>query len=368
MLSTVIESLPFDFFMLDINGYYTMQNSVCRERWGDVVGKKPEELRVGNETLSMWLENNRRAFSGETVRGEVEFNRGGGKKYYHNIVSPIRYQDQILGILGVNIDITDLKNAEHALRESEERFRELTENLREVFWLFDWKNQKVEYVSPAYEIVWGRRPQDLYNNYDEWAASIYPVDAAYAEASFARIVETGGGETREYRIVRPDGTVRWVSDRGFAIRDKSGEVARIAGIAEDITERRQAIEALAESEEKFRTVTEQSPNMIFINSQGGVVYANRQCEQLMGYSREEFYAPDFDFMSLIAPESRELIQQNFREHMRGEDVEPYEYVLVAKAGSRLDVIITTKLINYQGQRSILGIITDISERKQAEKP
>lgn len=64
----------------------------------------------------------------------------------------------------------------------------MTENLREVFWLFDWKNQKVEYISPTYEKVWGRSAEDLYQNYDEWAASIYPGDASYAEESFARIV------------------------------------------------------------------------------------------------------------------------------------------------------------------------------------
>ncbi|MBW2410978.1 MAG: PAS domain S-box protein, partial [Deltaproteobacteria bacterium] len=366
-LSAIIESLPFDFFMIDTDGYYVMQNSANRQRWGDIIGKRPEDINIDKKTRSLWLENNRRAFAGETVKGEIQFHPDGEKRYYHNIVSPIRDGDQILGILGANIDITGLKNAEQALRDSEERFRELTENLREVFWLFDWKNQKVEYVSPAYAEVWGRRPEDLYKNYNEWADSIYADDATYAEESFARIVETGGGETREYRIVRPDGSVRWVSDRGFAITDKNGEVTRIAGVAEDITERRQAIEALAESEEKFRTVTEQSPNMIFINSQGRVAYANRQCEILMGFSRDEFYSPEFDFMELIAPESRELIQSNFKRHMQDEDIEPYEYALIDKKGHRIEVIITTKLINYEGARSILGIITDITERKQVEK-
>jgi PAS domain S-box-containing protein len=366
-LSAVIESLPFDFFILDKNGRYVMQNCVCRHRWGDIIGKRLQDVAVDEETLALWQENNRRAFAGETVRGEIELSPGGQKEYYHNIVSPIQDQGKILGIMGVNIDITSLKNAEQALRQSEVRFREMAENIHEVFWLFDWVNQKVEYVSPAYEEVWGRRAQDLYDNYDEWGASIYPDDKTYAEASFARIVQTGGGETREYRIVRPDGTARWVSDRGFAITDKNGDVIRIAGIAEDITERRQALEALGESEEKFRTVTEQSPNMIFINRKGKVVYANRQCEQIMGYLRAEFYAPDFDFMTIVAPESRKLIQSNFEKHIQGKEIAPYEYTLINKTGKRIDVIITTKLIHYEGERSILGIVTDISERKLAEK-
>ncbi len=137
-------------------------------------------------------------------------------------------------------DITAQIQAESSLLESRERFRELAEHINEVFWLFDWKAQKVLYVSPAYETVWGRSVEDLYTNYEEWGNSIYPEDIPYAQESFARITESGGGEAREYRIVRPDGSVRWVSDRGFAIRDENGEVVRIAGLAEDITERKRA--------------------------------------------------------------------------------------------------------------------------------
>jgi PAS domain S-box-containing protein len=192
----------------------------------------------------------------------------------------MEYQDNEVRVAAIR-DLSDQRRAESALRKSEERFREMADDIREVFWLFDWINKKVEYVSPAYEQIWGRSREALYADYEEWAASIYPDDFAHARSTFERIARSGGGETREYRIVRPDGAVHWISDRGFAVADKNGEVVRIAGIAEDITERRQALEALCESEEKFRTVTEQSPNMIFINCRGGVVYANRKCEQIM---------------------------------------------------------------------------------------
>ena len=89
------------------------------------------------------------------------------------------------------------------------------------------------------------------------------------------------------------------------------------------------------SEYAFRTFTDQSPNMIFINSGGRVVYVNRRCVEDMGYSREEFYAPDFDFMTLIAPESVDLIMSNFKRHMAGEDVEPYEYSIINKQGKKI---------------------------------
>ena len=117
----------------------------------------------------------------------------------------------------------------------------------------------------------------------------------------------------------------------------------------------------------FKAFTEQSPNMIFINKEGRVVYANKRCIEVMGYSREDFYAPDFDFMAMIAPESVDLIQSNLKRHMAGEDVEPYEYSLINKKGGKIEAIITTKLIDYENGKAILGIITDITERKRVEE-
>jgi PAS domain S-box-containing protein len=135
----------------------------------------------------------------------------------------------------------------------------------------------------------------------------------------------------------------------------------------EIEERKRADEALRESEQKFRTVSEQSPNMIFINKRGKVVYANKVCEEVMGYERDEYYSPDFDFQCLIAPESLDKIESAFKKHMDGKEVEPYEYTLLNKEGKRIDAIITTKLMNYEGERAILGIVTDISEQKWVEQ-
>ncbi|MHC4213166.1 MAG: PAS domain-containing sensor histidine kinase [Planctomycetota bacterium] len=124
---------------------------------------------------------------------------------------------------------------------------------------------------------------------------------------------------------------------------------------------------MRESEEKFRTLAEQSPNMIFINKKGKIVYVNKKCEEIMGYSREEFYSPDFDFLTLIAPESKDQVMFNFTEHMSGKEVPMYEYSLLKKDGQKIVAILTSKLINYQGQDAILGTVTDITERKRAEE-
>lgn len=132
-------------------------------------------------------------------------------------------------------------------------------------------------------------------------------------------------------------------------------------------ERKRIEERLRESEDKFRTLAEKSPNMIFINKRGRIVYANQRLEEIMGYKSDEFYSPDFDFLTLIAPESRDTVQSNFKRHMEGEELLPYEYSLITKENKRIEAIITTKLIHYDGENAILGIVTDISERRRAEK-
>ncbi|MCK5205615.1 MAG: PAS domain-containing protein, partial [Desulfobacterales bacterium] len=147
----------------------------------------------------------------------------------------------------LNDEMNERRRAEEKLRKSEERFREMAEHISEAFWLYAWDKRQVIYTSPAYESIWGRPIEDLYARDNEWAESVHPDDLEYARASFEKIAHTGGGEEREYRIVQPDGSVRWVSDRGFAIRNENGQVVRIAGIAKDITERKQAEEELLKS-------------------------------------------------------------------------------------------------------------------------
>jgi PAS domain S-box-containing protein len=107
--------------------------------------------------------------------------------------------------------------------------------------------------------------------------------------------------------------------------------------------------------------------MIFIWSGSRVVYANRQCELSMGYSREEFYAEGYRFQSLIEPGSLPLVETNLRRHLAGADVPPYEYSLITREGRRIDAILTSKLIRYEGEPAVLGISTDITMRTRAER-
>jgi PAS domain S-box-containing protein len=122
---------------------------------------------------------------------------------------------------------------------------------------------------------------------------------------------------------------------------------------------------LRESEEKFWNLAQYSPNMIFIYKGGRIVYVNRVCEEIMGYTKEEYVSQDFDFFTIIAPESRDTVLSSIQRHKEGKEVKPYEYSLLTKDGRRLDATIITKLIETEGEQAILGIVTDITDYKKA---
>jgi PAS domain S-box-containing protein len=150
------------------------------------------------------------------------------------------------------------------------------------------------------------------------------------------------------------------------LHDSYGSLIGSVHIARDITELKRSEKVLLESEKKFRNLADQSPNMIFINTKGKIVYVNKKCEELMGYTKNEFYSPNFDFRKLIASESQKTISNAFKKHMDGEDVEPYEYALITKDGRTLSVINAPKLITFEGEDAILGVVTDITDRVQME--
>jgi PAS domain S-box-containing protein len=142
-----------------------------------------------------------------------------------------------------------------ALRESEQRFRQLAENIHEAFWLTDPVEQTVLYVSPAYEDIWGRTCASVYASPMRWLEAIHPDDRERVRRA-AMTTQATGTYDEEFRIVRPDDSIRWIRDRAFPVRNPAGEVYRIAGMAEDITERKRTEDERTDSERRFREMLE----------------------------------------------------------------------------------------------------------------
>jgi PAS domain S-box-containing protein len=157
---------------------------------------------------------------------------------------------------GTIMDITERRNAEIALHESNQKFQQLVENINDVFWIRSRDMAEVLYISPAFETIWGRPVEALYSEPERWIEYIYPEDRERVQTAFQRLMGDATALDIEYRIVRPDGGVRWIRVRGFAVRDRSHTVIRYAGIVTDITERMEATHALRESEIRYHSLFE----------------------------------------------------------------------------------------------------------------
>ena len=155
---------------------------------------------------------------------------------------------EFLGHVGLSLDITERKQAEEAIQSSEEKFRQLAENIHQVFCLVGRTGSELLYVSPGYEQIWGRSCESLYRNPRSWLEAIEPE---FRDEAALHLEKRKAGESivSEYRIRRPDGVQRWIRDRAFPVRDKTGKVIRIAGIAEDITDRKRYEEELVQARE-----------------------------------------------------------------------------------------------------------------------
>ncbi len=143
----------------------------------------------------------------------------------------------VAGLASIGEDVTERSRAEAALRESEALFRQVVENIHEVFWMSDAVDGSIIYVSPSFEAIWGRSCDSLYKTPNLWAECVDHDDRERVLMA-ARVKQSEGAYDEEYRIVRPDGSVRWIRDRAFPIRGADGTVFRVVGTAEDITEYR----------------------------------------------------------------------------------------------------------------------------------
>jgi len=204
----------------------------------------------------------------------------------------------------------DRRHAEMALRESEERFRQLTENIREVFWMSTPAVDEILYASPAYENVWGRTRESLYSDAQSFTDSIHPEDRQRVVDFLA--AKPQQGFQLEYRITRPDGQVRWIWDRGFPIEDESGRVYRLAGLAEDITERKTAEETLRSTEQHFRALIEKSADAIALcGPDGTITYASPATPQVLGFTPAEMIR--FNAFDLIHPDDTAMLARHMAE-------------------------------------------------------
>ena len=250
----LVEALPAAIYTTDANGRITFFNHAAVKLWGYApqlgtdqwCGSRrlywPDGTPLPHDEcpMAIALKQDRQVCGTEAVAERPDGTR------LPFIAYPTLLRDgsgALVGAVNMLVDITERKRAELSLRESEERFRQVVENIEEVFWMTDLEKNRMLFISSGYEKIWRETRESLYSSPRKWIEAIHPEDRERVLRN-ALLKQTRGDYDEEYRIIRSDGTRRWIHDRAFPVRNVDGTVDRIAGIAEDITERKQAEEAL----------------------------------------------------------------------------------------------------------------------------
>jgi PAS domain S-box-containing protein len=253
-LRQIIDLNPNFVFAKDREGRFTLVNQAIAEAYGttveELLGKTDADFNPNQEEVESFVRNDLEVINTLTekfIPEEVLTDAAGRVRWLQTIKRPIISPDGTAQqMLGIAADITTRKQAEKALRQSEERFRQIAENISEVFWITEPSDNKLIYISPAYEDVWGATYDSLSEVSCMWRDTIHAEDQPRVRLAVEKVLDNGGYDL-EYRIVRPDREIRWVRDRAFPITNVSGEVYRVAGVIDDVTERKQALEQIKTS-------------------------------------------------------------------------------------------------------------------------
>jgi PAS domain S-box-containing protein len=408
-LEATIESLPFDFFAVDSSGRYIMENAACVKRWGDIIGKRPEEIDVDEETKRIWLDNNQRAFSGEIIREEVTFTVKGEDIFLLNIIAPVYLEDSIVGIQGVNVDITSLKKAEKAFEQSETRYRKVSESISDFCYSSSIgldRSVTLDWVAGAFEEMTGYRVDEM-DQGTKWEFLIYPGDLPLLDEHMDKLLNNQAS-TIKYRLVRKDGEILWV--RSYArpewndgekrvthvygaiqdvsryvrdqeklkqaydnleiqIAERTAELVKVnRELKAEIAARKHSDKALEESEEKYRNLVENSSQGFFMTDiKGRLTFSNRMINEIAGYTKEEI--SQVNFVDLICQEDKARAQKNFQRLLTGSaSVRPHSYRFKKKSGEiRLLEATSVPLCREGNIVGIHGMVSDITEQKRAEE-
>jgi|GEM_PF-251021 len=335
----------------------------------EVIGKTPRILQGPRTDRTVLARLRQNLESGEAFEGQTFNYRKDGREYFsESQIAPLRNAaGKTTHYVAIQRDITERKRAENALRESNEKFHQLADNITDTFWIRSPDLRELHYVSPAFARIWGRPVESLQANPQQWADFILPEDRERVLKSFAELKEDVRSLDIEYRIVRPDGEIRWVHVRGFQIRDATDQLVRLAGIVTDITERKRAEGQVLQSQERYRSLVENARDAIFtIAPDGTFTSLNPAAETIAGISSAEWIGKPF--APMVHPDDLPLAAEMFHWALMGKQVPVHELRgnPSLPRPTTMEMTLATQKDENGKITGVMGIGRDITERKLME--
>jgi PAS domain S-box-containing protein len=295
--------------------------------------------------------------------------RDGSMKWMEHTCRPIFDEDKkFLGVRGSHRDITERKEIEREILRSNERFAELVNNIPDIFWVADPVLGKSNFVSPAFEKIIGISYEKLQEIPGGFSSLVLPEDRYILLKSYEQ-EERGEPTDIQYRIRKPDGSIRWLQDKSTPIKDKNGNVTRVVGFANDITEQVEAKIRMQESELRFRQMAENIHEIfwIFDRQSHKHIYANPAYEAAFEVNEEILINDPDVFASRVIPDDQLIVHQALEKQKRGEHTE-VEYRVCHSNGS-IQWLWDRSFPIHDEKGNLIrtaGVATDITERKKSE--
>ncbi|MBM3141441.1 MAG: PAS domain S-box protein [Chloroflexi bacterium] len=272
---------------------------------------------------------------------------------------------EIIGFRGVTRDVTERKEMEKALRESEEKFRIAAASVSDLVWDWDIVEGKLDWFGNIDEML-GYAPGEFPRTIDAWEKAIHPDDHDRVMAVLDLHLTTRTPYFEEYRVIRKDGSIRYWIDRGAAFWDEKGNAHRMFGACSDISERKQAEEALRQSEKRYRTVLEDMEESYYeIDLAGNFTFFNDALCRRLGYSREELTG--INYRVFTPPENVKKVLETYnRVYRTGKPVKSFPVERIRKDGTR--IFAESSVFSLQNERGEIigfrGLSRDVTERLQ----
>lgn len=247
LLSTIIDTIPFDFWVCDENDRYILQNPVSKALAGDIINKSLDDLNLPPDRLRELKEEHRRVLGGETVRKEDVFQTDDKQVHLMFIGAPIRDRGQINGFVGMSIDVSEQRRTLEALKETEILYRTLVEQSTVALYRdHAAPGSPSIFITPQIEKMLGYTPEEFSSYPEFWQSLLHPDDYEHVMDVVQEIINTGERVTSEYRLKSKDGRWVWIRDEARAIKDEAGNPLYVQGVYIDVTNQK-LMEAQRES-------------------------------------------------------------------------------------------------------------------------
>lgn len=247
LLTTIIENIPFDFWVCDENDRYILQNPISKRLAGDLIGKTVSDLDAPPSTIESYKEIHSRLLAGESINVEETHERNGKLLHLMMIGAPIRDNGKVRGSIGMTIDVTEQKQTQEALREAELLYRTLVEQTSVVIYRDGAQEDSPSmYISPRIADMIGYSAEEFSAQPDFWQSLLHPDDKNVVFDTVKRMLASGAGLTSEYRLRSKSGGWVWLRDDAVLVNDEAGKPLYIQGVYTDITKQKE-VEAQREA-------------------------------------------------------------------------------------------------------------------------